>query len=106
MAKGCYLGQEVIARLANYDKVQRYMVGLRFGGERPPAQGAELQVEGKKVGVVTSVAGELGLGFVKGAHVAPGTRVVVTTGDGTSPAVIEARPFWSGLLNEGIGPRY
>ncbi len=47
-----------------------------------------------------------GLGFMKGAHVAPGTRVVVKTGDETTPAVIEARPFWSGLLNEGIGPRY
>ncbi|HEY9900741.1 MAG TPA: glycine cleavage T C-terminal barrel domain-containing protein [Pantanalinema sp.] len=106
MAKGCYLGQEVIARLANYDKVQRYLVGLRFEGDRLPEQGAEIHVDDKKVGVVTSACAELGLGFVKGAYVAPGTRVVVKTGDKSTPAMVEARPFWSGLVNEGIGPRY
>ncbi|MNY27240.1 Aminomethyltransferase [compost metagenome] len=106
MSKGCYLGQEVIARLANYDKVQRYLVGLRFEGDRFPVQGAELQVDDKKVGIVTSVAGNLGLGFVKGAHVAPGTRVVVKAGEERFSAMIEARPFWSGLHNEGIGARY
>ena len=28
--KGCYIGQEVIARLDTYDKVQRYLFGVIF----------------------------------------------------------------------------
>lgn len=106
MAKGCYLGQEVVARLANYDKVQRYLIGLRLGGDRIPAKGSEIQVEGKKVGVITSAMAGSALGFVKGAHVEPGTRVTVKDGEESIPAVLERRPFWSEMLNEGIGARY
>lgn len=106
MAKGCYLGQEVVARLANYDKVQRYLIGLRFGSDRTPSIGSEIQVEGKKVGVVTSAMAGSALGFVKGAHVEPGTRVAIKAGEESIPALLESRPFWSGMLNEGIGARY
>jgi len=30
--KGCYIGQEVIARLQTYNKVQKKLVGLKFSG--------------------------------------------------------------------------
>ena len=30
--KGCYIGQEVVARLWTYHKVQRYLVGLGLPG--------------------------------------------------------------------------
>ena len=60
--KGCYIGQEVIARLDTYHKVQKYMVTLRFesdGGDESDAAaalpGARLTDEsGDAMGVVTS----------------------------------------------------
>jgi folate-binding protein YgfZ len=73
--KGCYIGQEVIARLDTYDKVQRYMMGILFeDGEKLllENQDSVLYNEVKKeVGFVTSVIkSELygkyaGLGFIK-----------------------------------------
>ncbi len=73
--KGCYIGQEVIARLDTYDKVQRYMMGILFeNGEKllSNTQDVVLFNEVKKeVGFVTTVIkSELygkyaGLGFIK-----------------------------------------
>lgn len=52
--KGCYIGQEVIARLDAYDKVQRRMVGLEFGGDGVPAMNSGLWLEDNEVGLITS----------------------------------------------------
>lgn len=105
MRKGCYLGQEVLARLANYDKVQRYLTGLRFSGPAP-AVGAEIRSDGQKVGVVTSVAPGMALGFVKGDHVEPGTKVEIQTETGVVPAATETMPFWRDMVGQGIGARH
>ena len=73
-AKGCYIGQEVIARLDTYQKVQKYLVQLRFPPAAAVAAGAGLERDGRSVGQVTSLAanpatGELlGLGYVRTAH--------------------------------------
>lgn len=105
MRKGCYLGQEVIARLANYDKVQRYLTGLRYAGPSPRV-GAEIRSGEQKVGVVTSVAPGLALGFVKGAFVEPGTRLEVLVGEEAVPALTETLPFWRDMVGQGIGARH
>ena len=91
--KGCYVGQEVIARLDTYDKVQRAMVKLRLAdrtapdvAQRIPA-GADLwdALGSRKVGWISSSAvipttGEwVGLGFARMAHTE--TDTVLTTGD-------------------------
>lgn len=80
-AKGCYIGQEVIARLDTYQKVQKYLVQLRFPPEATVAADAKLVIDGRSVGQVTSLAanpatGELlGLGYVRTAHAEIGTRL-------------------------------
>jgi folate-binding protein YgfZ len=52
--KGCYTGQEVVARLNTYDKVAREIVRLEIpGGEVPPA-GARLRSGEREVGTLTS----------------------------------------------------
>ncbi len=77
-AKGCYIGQEVIARLDSYKKVQKHLVSLRFDSGADISSGDELLQNGKPVGMVTSVApapsdGDLkGLGYVKAANATPG----------------------------------
>ena len=80
--KGCYVGQEVVARLNTYDKVQRTLVRLAFDGE-PAAAGAPIFYEDREVGAVTSVArlpGEAhasALGYVRRAYADGGSRLTV-----------------------------
>jgi folate-binding protein YgfZ len=101
--KGCYIGQEVIARLDTYDKVQRHLVGLAFDTPPNAGEGEELEVrdveEGKKIGAVTSIATSpaldrtIGLAYVRTNHAVPGGRVKVLSGDGEIGAVITKLPF-------------
>jgi folate-binding protein YgfZ len=91
LAKGCYLGQEIVARLNAYDKVQRYMVGLAW--ETAPAEGEKLFLEDKEVGYVSSVQPKIGLGFAKGAQAQPGMRLQTASGISMT---VEDRPFWAG----------
>ena len=75
--KGCYIGQEVIARLDSYQRVQRYLSVLRFSEGSDASPGAELYHDGRPAGTVTSLyrtpGGELrGLGFVRTAAATPG----------------------------------
>lgn len=52
--KGCYLGQEPVARIDALGHVNRTLVGVKFGGEEIPSRGVELSRDGKVVGQVTS----------------------------------------------------
>lgn len=52
--KGCYTGQEIIARQITYDKITKSLVGLRSAQLLP--LGTELTVDGRTVGAVTSTA--------------------------------------------------
>lgn len=69
--KGCYVGQEVVARLNTYDKVSRRLVRLRIPEGVPvPSPGAEVKSGGKAVGRVTSAVrapdgGAAALAYVK-----------------------------------------
>ncbi len=68
--KGCYIGQEVVARLNTYDKVQRKLVKLTWQGS---LCGRNLYSGDQSAGIVTSMANGFGLGFVKKIHAEPGT---------------------------------
>lgn len=65
--KGCYIGQEIIARMESRDRLAKRLVKLF--PEEPVQAGAEITADGKKVGTVTSAAagpnGPVALGFVK-----------------------------------------
>jgi folate-binding protein YgfZ len=87
--KGCYVGQEVVARLHNYRRVKRVLARLEIAGGDEPAPGAPLSADGKDVGRVTSVArvGErlLALARVEAAHGEAGARLALE--DGTAATV-------------------
>ena len=75
--KGCYIGQEVIARLDSYERVQKYLSVLSFSDGSEAEAGTPLYQDDRQAGTVTSVyrtpAGELrGLGFVRTASATPG----------------------------------
>ena len=80
-AKGCYIGQEVIARLDTYQKVQKHLVTLRFSPESSPSPGLGLVQDGRVIGRVTSLGSipnngdVIGLGYVRKAFASEGARL-------------------------------
>lgn len=79
--KGCYLGQETVARIDALGHVNRTLCGLAFTGETVPLAGTELKQGEKIVGAVTSACWSpkserpLALGYVRRGANAPGTRL-------------------------------
>ncbi|MFN8421798.1 MAG: glycine cleavage system protein T [Anaerolineae bacterium] len=75
--KGCYIGQEIIARMESRGKLAKALVKLT--AESPIPVGAEItaQVDGesRSVGTVTSGIDNVALGFVKPDVAEPGTQV-------------------------------
>lgn len=76
--KGCYVGQEVVARLNTYDKVSRGIARVRFSEPGPfPEPGAPVESGDRSIGRLTSLAvlpegGAIGLAYVKAREVGAG----------------------------------
>ena len=86
--KGCFLGQELVARLdSRGGRVNHHLRILRFEGQAPEA-GAAVTKDGEEVGTMTSSAGEVGLGLVR-RGVEPGDVVTVGAGQALVEAVRE-----------------
>ncbi|QRN99049.1 aminomethyl transferase family protein [Archangium violaceum] len=94
--KGCYIGQEVIARATFRGHMNRKLTGLLLGTTEA-APGTELKKNGKKVGWVTTVVHSPGkgqtvaLGYVHRDHLEPGT--VLTVGEGPTEATVSTLPL-------------
>jgi folate-binding protein YgfZ len=80
-SKGCYVGQETIARLKSVGHVNRTLVFLQSDSATFPAPGARLATEEKEIGTVTSsgfsprLESGVALGYVPPALAQPGTRL-------------------------------
>lgn len=91
--KGCYLGQEVIARLEGRGgHVNKLLRGLRLAA--PSLAGEPILAGDKEVGRVTTSAvsprlGPIAMGYVHRSHAAPGTAVEA----GGSTATVVALPM-------------
>ena len=82
MDKGCYIGQEVIARLDTYDKVKQHLVGLRLPAGDLPTPGQFLRDDRREVGRITSTAdsptlGPIALAYVRRNACNAGTELVL-----------------------------
>lgn len=92
--KGCYLGQEPIARIDALGHVNRLLCGLRLDGGPAPERGAAVLAEGKEIGTVTSATLGLGdgkpvaLAYLRAKFAEPGTTVAVRTSAGEIPATV------------------
>ena len=97
--KGCYLGQEVMARIDARGHVNRMLVGLTLDGDAPAIRGAVLRAGDKDVGRITSSAISPALGkpialaYLRREHSAPGTAITVRAESGERPAIVAALPF-------------
>jgi tRNA-modifying protein YgfZ len=68
--KGCYPGQETVARVHNLGQVQRRLAGLRVAGDQPPALGTDLRTQdGRRAGQVRSAVNHPELGPIALAYV-------------------------------------
>ncbi len=98
--KGCYIGQEVIARLSSFAKVNKKLVGLEIASDRAPAAGTKITVQGKEAGYLTSSAFSstlkkmIGLGYLARNLCQPGTEVFLEA-DGKIQACVATLPFTS-----------
>ncbi|KAK9073928.1 hypothetical protein SSX86_006522 [Deinandra increscens subsp. villosa] len=94
--KGCYKGQETIARLITYDGIKQKLWGIQLSSRVEP--GSPITVEGKKVGKLTSyTAGKgvnehFGLGYIKKKAASVGDTVII--GDNISGIVVDV-PYLS-----------
>jgi folate-binding protein YgfZ len=79
--KGCYVGQEIIARMESRGRLAKRLVRLRLA--QPVQPGADITADGKKAGIITSAAvgpnGAVALGFVKTAVL--DSQLSLTVGD-------------------------
>ena len=91
--KGCYVGQETVARLFYRGKPNRHLRGLKLSA--PVAPGTPLRLGEKEVGRVTSIAvspvhGPIGLALVR-RQSEPGSTLAA--GDGEASAEVVELPF-------------
>ena len=89
-SKGCYIGQEVIARIRTYGQVAKTLRSLHLPADlpTPPARGDKLYVGDKEVGHLTSVIPGHALGYVRKEHNAPGTQLTFRSGAGDCSATV------------------
>lgn len=108
--KGCYLGQEVVARMQSLGKPKQVLVGLRISGDHLPMSGSSVFDQpaaegtvGDAVGVVTSStispmlsAAPIAFAMVRTAFAVP-DRTLIVSGDGAfAEARVGGLRFWRG----------
>jgi folate-binding protein YgfZ len=97
--KGCYIGQEVVAKVKYIGHVNRRFVGLTVAGTDVPDLKSPINKAGKEVGHVTTALFSPGLnkpialGFVNRASYAPGTEVEIVSNGKPVVATIVDLPF-------------
>ncbi len=91
--KGCYIGQEVVARLNTYDRVQRFMCRLEFDDGIVVEAGSPIIVDDSAVGEVTSSAPSMALAFLRKRYYRDGSEALVESDGKRIPVVVrDIRP--------------
>lgn len=101
LSKGCYPGQEVVARMDTYGSVKRRLVGLVLEEEPPqlPEPGAKLFSGTREVGWVSSsthsplVKKPIAFGFPLRDFTQPETKLEIEIRDQRFPTTVSALPF-------------
>ena len=94
--KGCFVGQEALAKMQNLGKPRRYLVGLKVESDSAVSPGTKIHDEDKEIGRLTTsvrhpVSGEIiALASVRRGFQEPGRSLLL---DGEIPAIVAALPF-------------
>lgn len=95
--KGCYIGQEVVARLDSYNKVKQHLVGFTAADAVPI--GAEFRDGDRTTGRVTRLVFSpelqkyIGLAYIRTLYANPGTVVVAHSKEQEFPVELVKLPF-------------
>lgn len=97
-SKGCYIGQEPVARLHYRGKPNRHLRGLRTRG--PLADGDVVRLGERELGkvgtaVISPASGRIALAILR-KEAEPGSTVSVETADGEVAATVVELPFPAG----------
>ncbi|HEY9404649.1 MAG TPA: aminomethyltransferase family protein [Pyrinomonadaceae bacterium] len=108
--KGCYIGQEIIARIHWRGHVAKQLAGLILESSASPGASAKVRTtDGKEVGRVTShvfsprLARCIALAIIKYDYLEPGTPVSVVAGEEERTARVAELPFVGGGRHETPG---
>lgn len=99
LSKGCYPGQEVVARMDTYGSVRRHLVGLVVGGSVAPPKGAKLFSGTREVGWVSSATfspelkAPIAFGFPLRDFSAAGTALSIEADGVRYEATVRPLPF-------------
>lgn len=100
-SKGCYIGQEVIARVRTYGQVAKSLRGLLLPDDLKalPLRGDKLFHDGKETGYVTSAIASpafrrnIALGYVRRECNQPGMELLLRSASGELPVKVVEVPF-------------
>ena len=101
LSKGCYPGQEVVARMDTYGNVRRKLAGLVLHDSVVPSHGAKLYSGDREVGWISSAVRSphlnkaIAFGFPLRDFSKPGTELTVEFEGGRHPATIQTLPFYT-----------
>jgi folate-binding protein YgfZ len=117
-SKGCYLGQETVARIKTYGMVQKALVGLLFEPDAPlPPTGSTIHLAGKEIGRLCSaiysptLQRPIAMAYLGKAERVPGKRLDLEIQGTVYSVEVTLLPFYSGttaqksgteLLKEGL----
>lgn len=99
--KGCYPGQEVMARIQTYGHVNKHLMGLIIEGADLPKKDDKIFQEEKELGWITSatrspLSGKIiAMGYVRPQIATPGTAVEVEINQARRSAQVAPLPFYS-----------
>ncbi|MCC2639632.1 MAG: putative Aminomethyltransferase [Nitrospira sp.] len=100
LSKGCYPGQEVVARMDTYGNVRRHLVGLIIQDQAIPPHGSKLFSGDREVGWISSAAfspqrnAVLAFGFPLRDFSTPDTALAVEVAGTRHAATVHALPFY------------
>jgi len=98
--KGCYVGQEPVARIKYRGHVNKRLAGLKFSQGVQPQPGNRITKDDRDVGRVTSAVfsphlnGPIALGYVRREFLEPGMEITVETTAGPVAARVAELPFY------------
>lgn len=101
LTKGCYPGQEVVARMDTYGSVRRRMVGLILQDQAIPPRGSKLFSGDREVGWISSathsphLGSAIAFGFPLRDFTQPGTELTVEIDGQRHQATVHALPFYT-----------
>ncbi len=98
--KGCYTGQEPIARIKHRGQANRHLIGFILDDPMPPQKGDKVLKDGQEVGYITSgiisptLEKAVALGYLRRELAESGQSVMILRGEKPIPASVASLPFY------------